>query len=122
MIDSVIVDLKAAVTDLEGRDPIFDPLYQATTGSDMYMWTQPMPDRNEFLSYRGFRLNYYAVNALLARVYAYKLDKNRLTIMLKLCWNREYSNLPIIGRLLAIFNIGTGFYGLRSSLDSMYPG
>ena len=88
VIDSVIVDLKAAVTDLEGRDPIFDPLYQATTGSDMYMWTQPMPDRNEFLSYR----------------------------------NREYSNLPIIGRLLAIFNIGTGFYGLRSSLDSMYPG
>ena len=71
VIDSVIVDLKAAVTDLEGRDPIFDPLYQATTGSDMYMWTQPMPDRNEFLSYRGFRLNYYAVNALLARVYAY---------------------------------------------------
>ena len=54
VIDSVIVDLKAAVTDLEGRDPIFDPLYQATTGSDMYMWTQPMPDRNEFLSYRGF--------------------------------------------------------------------
>ena len=77
VIDSVIVDLKAAVTDLEGRDPIFDPLYQATTGSDMYMWTQPMPDRNEFLSYRGFRLNYYAVNALLARVYAYKLDKKQ---------------------------------------------
>ena len=41
------------------------------------MWTQPMPDRNEFLSYRGFRLNYYAVNALLARVYAYKLDKKQ---------------------------------------------
>ena len=41
------------------------------------MWTQPMPDRNEFLSYRGFRMNYYAVNAMLARVYAYKEDKKQ---------------------------------------------
>ena len=73
VIDSAIVDLKAAAADLEKWDPIFDPLYQGT--SDMYMWTQPMPDRNEFLSFRGFRLNYYAVNALLARVYAYKRDK-----------------------------------------------
>ena len=89
VIDSVIVDLKAAVTDLEGRDPIFDPLYQATTGSDMYMWTQPMPDRNEFLSYRGFRLNYYAVNALLARVYAYKLDKKHLH-----CWSKSIRSTP----------------------------
>lgn len=75
VIDSVIVDLKAAAGDLKEYDPIFDPLYKA--GNDMYMWTQPMPDRNEFLSYRGFRMNYYAVNAMLARVYAYKEDKKQ---------------------------------------------
>ena len=38
-----------------------------------------------FLSYRGFRLNYYAVNALLARVYAYKLDKKQAYDYAKIC-------------------------------------
>ena len=75
VIDSAIVDLKVAAADLEKWDPIFDPLYQGT--SDMYMQTQPMPDRNEFLSFRGFGLNYYAVNALLSRVYAYQRDKKQ---------------------------------------------
>ena len=79
VIDSVIVDLKMAAADLKDYDPIFDPIYQVesngTSPADMYMWTQPMPDRDDFMSYRGFRMNYYAVNALLARVYAYKLDK-----------------------------------------------
>lgn len=79
VIDSVIVDLKAAALDLKDHDPIFDPIYQVESNgaspADMYMWTQPMPDRDEFLSYRGYRMNYYAVNALLARVYAYKQDK-----------------------------------------------
>ena len=75
VIDSVLVDLNAAAEDLKENDPILDPLYKGS--DDMYMWTQPMPDRNEFLSYRGFRLNYYAVNGMLARVYAYKLDKQK---------------------------------------------
>lgn len=73
VLDRVAEDLTAATADLKERDPIFDPLY--TAGNDMYMWTQPMPDRNDFLSYRGFRMNYYAVEAMLARVCAYKMDK-----------------------------------------------
>lgn len=73
VLDSVVLDLKRGLKDLEERDPIFDPLYQGR--EDIYMWTQPMPDRNDFLSYRGYRLNYYAVNAMLARVCAYRLEK-----------------------------------------------
>ena len=78
VIDSVIVDLKAAALDLKDHDPIFDPIYQVESNgaspADMYMWTQPMPDRDEFLSYRGYRMNYYAVTTTLARIYLYIED------------------------------------------------
>ncbi len=76
VLESVTGDLKSALKDLENYDPVLDPLYvnsgmTGQDGSDIYMWTQPMPDNDYFLSYRGFRLNYYAVNGLLARVYSY---------------------------------------------------
>lgn len=73
VLDSIEMDLKAGLKDLEDCDPIFDPLYQGR--EDIYMWTQPMPDRNDFLSYRGFRMNYYAVHATLSRLYAYRAQK-----------------------------------------------
>lgn len=76
VLELVIGDLKSALKDLENHDPVLDPLYvnsgmTGQDGSDIYMWTQPMPDNDYFLSYRGFRLNYYAVNGILARVYSY---------------------------------------------------
>lgn len=72
----VIKDFEDAMKDLKEYDPILDPLYVSSgmygqDGPDIYMWTQAMPDKDYFLSYRGFRMNYYAVNALLARAYSY---------------------------------------------------
>lgn len=65
VIDNIIADLEASVKLLEVSDPV---------------WTEGRrnvsdPVNGDFLSFRQFRLNYYAVKALLARVYLWKQDK-----------------------------------------------
>jgi len=63
--DSVIIDLKAAMALLKDSDPVL------TEGVRNYANTSGAND----LFYRQYRLNYFAVKALLARVYLWTGDK-----------------------------------------------
>lgn len=75
-IQKVIGDLTKARELLNGIDPVFEPIFKKpsdpwTAQMDIYMFTQPHPSKESFISYRGFRMNYYAVTAMLARVHTY---------------------------------------------------
>lgn len=69
--DNIIKDLKDAATLLEASDPVL------TSGVRNYADAAGVNDMN----YRQYRLNYFAVKALLARAYLWKGDKaNALTV------------------------------------------
>ncbi len=77
VLEKIIRDLKEAKILLKTGDPIcFDKeLFMST---DMnYKFGQPYGD-DYFASYRVYRMNYYAVCGLLARVYAYRNQGNDL--------------------------------------------
>lgn len=69
VIDKIIEDLKAAIAILKDGDPVITEGVQNAVMSDDGL------DRYDF-AYRQLRLNYYAVQALLARAYLWKGEKN----------------------------------------------
>ena len=72
MLDKIIADLKEAQSLLADIDPCFDELFK----DPIYHYVQPMDDDDIFASYRAYRMNYYAVTGLLARVYDYMGDSD----------------------------------------------
>lgn len=70
VIEKVIKDLEAAAAILKDGDPIVTKGVQNAVPSDDGL------DRYDF-AYRQLRLNYYAVQALLARAYLWKGDKSK---------------------------------------------
>lgn len=72
VLDKIIADLKEAQSLLADIDPCFDELFK----DPIYHYVQPMDDDDIFASYRAYRMNYYAVTGLLARVYDYMGDSD----------------------------------------------
>lgn len=70
--EKIINDLQEARGLLKDIDPVFKDNFKEM----IYHFTQPQPENDEFISYRAYRMNYYAVTALLARVYDYYGDKD----------------------------------------------
>jgi len=66
VIENIISDLSASSELLNGVDPILTEGVQ----------NLPSPTGNNDFNYRQYRLNYYAVQALLARVYLWNGDKS----------------------------------------------
>jgi hypothetical protein len=62
VIDSILVDLREAATLLQAADPIVTGRQVTALDDDGYLLKRP------------FHLNYYAVKAVMARVYLYKAD------------------------------------------------
>ncbi|MFR7877588.1 MAG: RagB/SusD family nutrient uptake outer membrane protein [Butyricimonas paravirosa] len=69
IVDRVIEDLKAASELLKDNDPVF------TTGVGNAVTSDDGLERADF-TYRQLRLNYFAVQTLLARAYLWKGDKS----------------------------------------------
>lgn len=69
IIADIITDLEDARAMLKPVDPAREEKFK-----DVYYHYQSDPGE-EFISYRAYRLNYWAVTGLLARVYHYKGDK-----------------------------------------------
>ena len=76
VIEKVIKDLEAAAAILKEGDPIITKGVQNAVPSDDGL------DRYDF-AYRQLRLNYYAVQALLARAYMWKGDKAKASQIAK---------------------------------------
>lgn len=83
VIDLIIKDLEASLKLLKDVDPICTDLYK--NREQAYNFIQPYPDSDDFLSYRSYRMNYYAICGLLARVYDYMGDPKAL----------DYANIVI---------------------------
>lgn len=70
VLDNVISDLKEASELLSASDSVSGYL-EKNISSISYRYSSSNSERNYFFSARGVRMNYIAVNSLLARVYAY---------------------------------------------------
>lgn len=65
VIERILRDLNAARELLKPVDPVFDATFKST---DMdYHFSQPF-NNDIFMSYRAYRMNYYAITGLMARV------------------------------------------------------
>lgn len=73
VIRMVLTDLDSAANLLNGADPVQLDSYKSMSNHFDDLQTAG----NVFASYRGFRMNYYAVKALMARVNFYKGDNNK---------------------------------------------
>lgn len=67
VIRMALADLDSAANLLEGIDPVMQNSYKIMP----YHFDDPQISGNLFMSYRGFRMNYYAVKALMARIHFY---------------------------------------------------
>ena len=67
VIRMALADLDSAANLLNGIDPVLESGYQLMRNH----FDDPQIPDHVFLSYRGFRLNYYAVKALMARIHFY---------------------------------------------------
>ncbi len=67
VLNKVVGDLKEAQRLLTNIDPCFDENFK----DPIYHFVQPRDNGNIFESYRAYRMNYFAVTGLLARVYDY---------------------------------------------------
>lgn len=81
MLDTLVSELKDSKTLLKSIDPIgpefaeyADSEYEWNVDKNIYM------DDDGFLMFRKSRMNYYAVSALLARIYLYMDDKEKALI------------------------------------------
>jgi len=95
VMDNIIADLSASLALLEAIDPVLTEGRRNT--SDLV--------NGDFLSYRQFRLNYYAVKALLARVYLWKQDKanaGRLAQEVIRQVQTEHNYFPFVSREEAV--------------------
>ncbi len=68
VVEKILSDLNTARETLKEVDPVFDATFNSTSAD--YHFEQPFND-DIFMSYRAFRMNYYAVTGLMARVYRY---------------------------------------------------
>lgn len=73
-IDLIIQDIDAAEALFKEHDPLFEYTYEELDNfTDTKNYDVTLED--EFLGYRRFRFNYYAMKAMKARLYMYKGDK-----------------------------------------------
>lgn len=73
VIDKIIADLEFAKETLKDIDPVFDERFK----DPIYHYVQPMGiTKSEFLDFRAYRMNYFAVTATLARVHQYLGNKD----------------------------------------------
>ncbi len=73
VVEKILTDLNAAREALKSVDPVFDDTFRDQNMN--YHYAQPYKD-DIFMSYRAYRMNYYAVTGLMARVYRYIGDKD----------------------------------------------
>ena len=73
VVEKILADLNAAREALKSVDPVFDETFRDQYTN--YHYAQPYKN-DIFMSYRAYRMNYYAVTGLMARVYCYIGDKN----------------------------------------------
>lgn len=74
VVDLIIKDLEIGRALLKDIDPVFEDTFKET----IYHFTQPVDDgRSDFVNFRAYRMNYFAITATLARVYQYKGDKKK---------------------------------------------
>lgn len=72
VVEKILADLNAAREALKSVDPVFDDTFRDQNMN--YHYAQPYKN-DIFMSYRAYRMNYYAVTGLMARVYRYIGDK-----------------------------------------------
>ena len=72
VVERILNDLEEARKVLKDVDPVFDGSFKDQNMN--YHFAQPF-NNDIFMSYRAYRMNYYAVTGLMARVYMYKGDK-----------------------------------------------
>lgn len=67
VLEKSLADLTEARRLLKDIDPVFDESFK----EPIYHFAQPLDNNDIFASYRAYRMNYYAVTALMARIYHY---------------------------------------------------
>lgn len=72
VVEKILADLNAAREVLKSVDPVFDDTFRDQNMN--YHYAQPYKN-DIFMSYRAYRMNYYAVTGLMACVYNYIGDK-----------------------------------------------
>ncbi len=73
VVEKILADLNAARDALKSVDPVFDETFRDQYTN--YHYAQPYKN-DIFMSYRAYRMNYYAVTGLMARVYCYIGDED----------------------------------------------
>ncbi len=71
-LDKVVRDLLEAKTLLAAFDTISEVRKSQLETKNRFLATRGNPENELFYCFRGFRMNYYAVTAILARVYNYR--------------------------------------------------
>lgn len=71
VVERILKDLEEARNVLKDVDPVFDETFRDQNTN--YHYAQPFQD-DIFMSYRAYRMNYYAVTGLMARVCLYAGD------------------------------------------------
>ncbi len=71
VLDKILADLESSRSLLKDIDPVFYDNFK----NSIYHFTQPQENNDMFASYRGYRMNYFAITALMARIYYYMGNK-----------------------------------------------
>lgn len=71
VVKRILADLEIARGMLKEIDPVFFETFK----DPMYHYSQPLGNVPNLLDYRAYRMNYFAVTGLMARVYNYMGDK-----------------------------------------------
>lgn len=72
LVKRVLADLEAARSMLKDIDPVFYDNFK----QPIYHYSQPLPGEPDFIAFRAYRMNYFAMTGLMARVCNYTGDKN----------------------------------------------
>lgn len=71
LVKRVLADLETARKMLKDIDPVFYDNFK----DPIYHFGQPLPNDPDFIAFRAYRMNYFAITGLMARVYNYMGDK-----------------------------------------------